>query len=38
VPPEVWKRASVGSAANCGACHGNAAQGNFSEREIKIPK
>ena len=38
VPPEVWKRASVGSAAHCGACHGNAAQGNFSERDIKIPK
>ena len=38
VPAEVWKRASVGSAANCGACHGNAAQGNFSERDIKIPK
>ena len=38
VPPEVWKRASVGSAANCGACHGNAAQGNFSERDIRIPK
>jgi mono/diheme cytochrome c family protein len=38
VPPDVWKRAAVGSASNCAACHGNAAQGNFSERDIKIPK
>jgi len=38
VSPAVWKRASVGSAANCAACHGNAAQGSFSERDIKIPK
>src|SRR3989338_7631425 len=38
VPAEVWKRASVGSAANCAACHTNAAKGSFSEREIRIPK
>jgi mono/diheme cytochrome c family protein len=38
VSPEVWKRASVGSASNCVACHGNAAQGSFSERDIKIPR
>jgi mono/diheme cytochrome c family protein len=38
VSPAVWKRASVGSASNCIACHTNAAQGSFSEREIKIPK
>jgi mono/diheme cytochrome c family protein len=38
VAPEVWKRASVGSASNCVACHANAAQGNFNERDIKIPK
>lgn len=38
VPPAVWKRASVGSAANCAACHSKAAQGSFSEREIKIPR
>lgn len=38
VPPAVWKRASVGSAANCAACHGNAAQGSFSEHDIRIPK
>ncbi len=38
VPAGVWKRASVGSAANCTACHTNAAQGSFSEHDIKIPK
>jgi mono/diheme cytochrome c family protein len=38
VPPAVWKRASVGSASNCAACHAGAAQGNFNERDIKIPK
>ncbi|MBI2727803.1 MAG: diheme cytochrome c [Polaromonas sp.] len=38
VAPEVWKRASVGSASNCVACHTNAAQGNFNERDIRIPK
>lgn len=38
VPADVWKRASVGSPANCVACHANAAQGSFNERDIKIPK
>jgi mono/diheme cytochrome c family protein len=38
VSPAVWKRASVGSASNCIACHANASQGSFSERDIKIPK
>lgn len=38
VAPEVWKRASVGSASNCVACHTSAAQGNFNERDIRIPK
>lgn len=38
VPPAVWKRAAVGSASNCAACHTNAAQGSFSERDIKIPR
>lgn len=38
VPPDVWKRASVGSPANCIACHTNADKGSFSEREIRIPK
>lgn len=38
VPADVWKRASVGSASNCAACHTQAAKGSFSEREIRIPK
>lgn len=38
VDPAVWKRRAVGSASNCAACHVNAAQGSFSEREIRIPK
>jgi hypothetical protein len=38
VSPAVWKRASVGSASNCVACHAGAAQGNFNEHDVKIPK
>jgi mono/diheme cytochrome c family protein len=38
VPAAVWKRAAIGSASNCAACHSQAAQGSFSEREIKIPR
>ena len=38
VPADAWKRPAIGSPANCSACHLNAAQGSFSEREIKIPK
>ena len=38
VPTGVWKRASVGSPSNCVACHAQAAQGNFNERDIKIPR
>jgi len=38
VPAGVWKRASVGSPSNCTACHSGAAQGDFNERNIRIPK
>lgn len=38
VPADVWKRPAVGSAANCGACHANAAKGNFDEHEVRIPR
>jgi len=38
VPANVWKRASVGSPANCAACHTNADKGNFNEHEVRIPK
>lgn len=37
VPAQVWTRASVGSAANCTACHTGAAAGDFRERNIRIP-
>jgi hypothetical protein len=38
VSSSVWKRASVGSASNCNACHAGAAKGNFNEHEVHIPK
>ena len=38
VAATTWKRPAIGSAANCAACHGNAAEGSFSEREIRIPR
>lgn len=38
VPAGVWKRAKIGSRANCIACHTRAESGSFAEREIKIPK
>jgi cytochrome c553 len=34
----VWKRPSIGSAANCGACHQGAAKGFYSEGDVKIPR
>lgn len=34
---DVWKRAGVKSPANCSACHIDAANGIFSEKNIKIP-
>ena len=37
VKSEVWKRASIKSPANCVACHSDAANGIFSEKNIKIP-
>lgn len=33
-----WKRPSIKSAANCAACHQGAANGDYSERNIRIPK
>src|SRR5690349_20018894 len=38
VPASVWTRASVKSAANCGACHRGAENGSFNESSIRIPK
>jgi nitrate/TMAO reductase-like tetraheme cytochrome c subunit len=37
VGSKVWKRASIKSPANCGACHGGADQGDFDEDRVRIP-
>jgi hypothetical protein len=34
----VWNRASVKSAAQCSACHTQADQGRFDERQLRIPR
>jgi hypothetical protein len=33
-----WSRKSVGSAANCAACHQQAEKGVFDEHSVRIPK
>ncbi|MFG6447683.1 diheme cytochrome c [Roseateles sp. BYS180W] len=33
----VWRHAAVKSAANCAACHTQADQGSYRERELRIP-
>ena len=38
VDPAVWKRAAVGSPANCMACHTRADQGDFDDDRVRIPK
>ncbi len=38
VQASVWKRASIGSASNCAACHGGAAKGDFNEDHVRIPR
>lgn len=38
VSASTWKRASIGSASNCAACHADAALGNFNEHQVRIPK
>lgn len=38
IAPDVWKRASIKSPANCSACHSSAEKGDFNENSIKIPK
>ena len=37
IKPDVWKRAGIKSPANCAACHIDAANGIFSEKNIQIP-
>lgn len=34
----VWQRKPIGSKANCTACHADAAQGNFDEHSVRIPR
>jgi hypothetical protein len=38
VSAKTWKNPLVKSAANCAACHTQAESGDFSERNIRIPK
>ena len=38
VSPATWKRASIKSAANCAACHRGAAQGDYDDDSVVIPK
>ncbi|MDT3707036.1 MAG: diheme cytochrome c [Thiobacillus sp.] len=38
VPRATWSRKSIGSPANCAACHREAEQGNYDEDAIRIPK
>ena len=33
-----FKRAAIKSPANCAACHGDAAQGDFEDDRVRIPK
>jgi hypothetical protein len=36
--PAVWARKSVGSRANCQACHRDAEAGRFAEHRLRIPR
>jgi hypothetical protein len=38
VTAAVWARPAVKSAANCGACHSGATQGDFDEHAVHIPR
>jgi len=38
VPAAAWKHPAVKSPANCAACHTTAEQGDFRERNIRIPR
>lgn len=38
ISPSVYKRKTIGSPANCLACHGGAERGDFSEDSVLIPK
>mgnify|MGYP003337774045 CR=1 FL=1 len=38
VPADAWRRPAVKNAANCAACHPAAAEGGYSERQVRIPR
>ena len=38
VPQSTWRHPAVKSAANCAACHTAAEQGDFRERNIRLPR
>lgn len=38
VPASTWKLPAVKSPANCSACHRQAEQGDFNERNVHIPR
>jgi Dihaem cytochrome c len=38
VSAATWQRPSVKSASNCAACHARADQGDFNERDVRIPR
>jgi hypothetical protein len=38
VPAAAWQRPAVKSPSNCAACHAQAAQGDFSEHNVRIPR
>jgi hypothetical protein len=38
LPAATWQHPAVKSAANCAACHTGAAQGDFRERNIRVPR
>jgi cytochrome c553 len=38
VPEAAWQRPAIGRASNCGACHVEAAAGDFRKRHLDIPR
>jgi nitrate/TMAO reductase-like tetraheme cytochrome c subunit len=38
IAADVFRRASVATPANCAACHTRAAQGQFNEHDVRIPR
>lgn len=38
VPKGLWQSKAIGTPANCNACHPRANEGNYGEREVRLPK